>query len=146
MIEYILYSILKYILYKNTIKILIIKTIINIIALTICKYTLPKNFINNNFKTFLLILVLIKTIFIPQVFAYELRVLSKSTNIEEIELSRLAKLMISGMDANSFVIMYIIVFINYMILTFILGYIMRYFYPNVENNYKIFSIPLVIFG
>ena len=120
--------------------------IINIIALTICKYTLPKNFINNNFKTFLLILVLIKTIFIPEVFAYELRVLSKSTNIEEIEWSRLAKLVISVMDTNSFVIMYIIVFLTYMIFTFILGYIMRYFYPNVENNYKIFSIPLVIFG
>ena len=100
MIEYIL----KYILYKNAIKILIIKTIINIIALTICKYTLPKNFINNNFKTFLLILVLIKTIFIPEVFAYEIRVLSESTSIEEIKWSRLAKLVISGMDANSFVI------------------------------------------
>ena len=28
---------------------------------------------------------------------------------------------------------------------FTVGYIMRSFYPNIENNYKIFSIPLLIF-
>ena len=31
---------------------IVINIVINIIALTICKYTLPKNFINNNFQFF----------------------------------------------------------------------------------------------
>ena len=41
-------------------------------------------------------------------------------------------------------IIFILLFITYIIRNFILGYIMRYFYPNVENNYKKFSIPLII--
>ena len=131
MVNYFEY-ILKYILYKNAIKILIIKTIINIIALTICKYTLPKNFINNNFKTFLLILILIQSILLTP-FMFKAIVNTDQTNKH---------------NTNSILMLFvtfIAVFLSYIFFNFILGYIMRSYYPNVENNYKIFSIPLVIF-
>ena len=113
----------------------------NIIALTICKYTLPKNFINNNFKTFLLILVLIKTIFNSYIVygfgpATVLESTPEDTSIKENKVRPRCKTRLNH---------FMLTFLIYIIYHFILGYIMRSYYPNVENNYKIFSIPLVIF-
>ena len=128
--------------------------IIKIIALTICKYTLPKNFINNNFKTFLLILALITTILTTHIFYQNLIVLSsktKHTSIKENELSLQAQRILDVMNSRScnstslnYVMVFILIFIKYIIRFFILGYIVRYFYPDIENNYYIFSMPLVI--
>ena len=129
--------------------------IINIIAVTICKYTLPKKFINNNFKTYLLILALITSILATYIIFYQnLIVLSsktKHTSIKENELSLQAQRILDVMNSRScnstslnYVMVFILIFIKYIIRFFILGYIVRYFYPDIENNYYIFSMPLVI--
>ena len=116
----------------------------NIIALTICKYTLPKNFI----KTFLLILVLIKTIFNSYIVygfgpATVLESTPEDTSIKENKVRPPNNLIfeIPKTRLNHFMLTFLMSIIYH----FILGYIMRSYYPNVENNYKIFSIPFLIY-
>ena len=116
----------------------------NIIALTICKYTLPKNFI----KTFLLILVLIKTIFNSYIvygFGPDpvLESNPEDTSIKENKVRPPNNLIfeIPKTRLNHFMLTFLMSIIYH----FILGYIMRSYYPNVENNYKIFSIPFLIY-
>ena len=118
---------------------IVINIVITIIALTICKYTLPKNFINNNFKTFLLILALIYSILRTPIFYEELKIVkTKYTSNNEYKWAK------DIHDYVNFKYIFIIYSIACIIKFFILGYIMKSLYPNIENNYEIFSIPLVI--
>lgn len=126
---------------------IIINIVTTIIALTICKYTLPKNFINNNFKTFLVILALIYLILRSpidyKVFKYLSSKTKYTSELEKIQCLT-AKVMLESMDFKDYVTWFIVCFILTIIRFFIIGYILRYFYPNVENNYNIFSIIFVI--
>ena len=129
--------------------------IIKIISLIICKYTLPKKFINNNFNAFLCILASISAILTTHIFYQYLIVLSlkikhSSFKEEEMSLSALRQLdTINKITSNSTILNYILIFVYifsiYILRFLILGRIMRYFFQNIENNYKIFSIALVIF-
>ena len=104
--------------------------IINIIAVTICKYTLPKKFINNNFKTYLLILALITSILATYIIFYQNLIVlsskSKHTSIKEFELSRDANHILNNTLSRSC--------LNYFMKAFlicILVDIMTYFYPSI---------------